>query len=254
MTLALDGPPPGSSWVHRLDPRWRLGALVLAAAACAFLHNPVTAGIALGAALTLAGLARIPCRWFGSRLGLALIMLALFVCWRPFVVRASEPAIELLGIDTSLAGWRTVGTLLARAGAALTLMLVLVATAPLHDTLKAAHALHVPQVFVQLATLSYRYVLLLADEFGRLRQALRVRGFRNRADRHSYRTIGHVAGTLLVRSHEQAERVAQAMRCRGFDGRYRSLHEFRTRPSDVLASTVIAAVAAALLWWDWSRG
>src|SRR5437868_4244073 len=81
--------------------------------------------------------------------------------------------------------------------------------------------------------LTYRYTFLLAEELGRLRIALRVRGYRNRANLHSYRTIGHVAGTLLVRSHERAERVGQAMRCRGFDGRFRSLTAFRTRWPDV---------------------
>ncbi len=84
-----------------------------------------------------------------------------------------------------------------------------------------------------------------------MRIALRVRGYRNRANRHSYRTAGHVAGTLLVRGCERAERVGQAMRCRGFDGRFRSLTTFHTRPADVLAFGLITASAAALAAWDW---
>ena len=77
--------------------------------------------------------------------------------------------------------------------------LVVLATAPPDATLKAAHALRVPGLIIQLALLTYRYLFLLADELGRLRTALRVRGYRNRMNRHSYRTVGHVAGTLLVR-------------------------------------------------------
>ena len=102
----------------------------------------------------------------------------------------------------------------------------MLATAPLEVTLKAAHALRVPGLLVQLALLSYRYLFVLGDELARLRVALRVRGYRHRANWHSYRTVGHVAGTLLVRGYERAERVGQAMRCRGFDGRFRSLTEF----------------------------
>ena len=64
--------------------------------------------------------------------------------------------------------------------------------------------------------------------------ALRVRGYRNRANLHSYRTIGAVTGALLVRGWERGERVGHAMRCRGFDGRFRSLSEFRTTAADVL--------------------
>jgi cobalt/nickel transport system permease protein len=99
--------------------------------------------------------------------------------------------------------------------------------------------------------MSYRYLFVLADELARLRIALRVRGYRNRANRHSYRTAGHVAGTLLVRGYERAERVGQAMRCRGFDGQFRSLTAFHTRPADVLAFLVVTAGAAALCAWDW---
>jgi cobalt/nickel transport system permease protein len=59
-----------------------------------------------------------------------------------------------------------------------------------------------------------------------------------------------VAGALLVRSHERAERVGQAMRCRGFDGRFRSLTAFRTRPADVTFFLLTAGAAAGLLLWD----
>jgi cobalt/nickel transport system permease protein len=76
--------------------------------------------------------------------------------------------------------------------------------------------------------------------------AVRVRGFRNRAARHAYATAGRVAGTLLVRGHERAERVHQAMLCRGFDGQFRSLTAFRTRPADVLVFMLIAGSAVAL--------
>jgi cobalt/nickel transport system permease protein len=82
-----------------------------------------------------------------------------------------------------------------------------------------------------------------------MRIAVRTRGYRNRPSRHSYRTIGNVAGTLLVRSAERAERVSQAMRCRGFDGQFRSLTEFRTTLPDVLFFIVMTVVFAALLTW-----
>ncbi len=251
MTLAFDLPTCPPSCMARLDPRWKLAALLGAALACALLQTPVAAVLALAGALLLALLARLPLRWFALRLGAALLMLVLFVGWRPFMPRAGEEIAELAGLVISLPGlWLTI-VLVARAAALVALVLVLLATAPLHDTLKAAHALHVPGVLVQLAALSYRYVFVLAEEFERLRVALRVRGFRNRADRRSYQIIGQVAGTLLVRGHERAERVAQAMRCRGFDGQFRSLHTFRTTAADVLAFALITAAAGGLLAWDW---
>jgi cobalt/nickel transport system permease protein len=129
-------------------------------------------------------------------------------------------------------------------------MLVWLTTAPLTDTLKAAHALRVPGVLVQLVLLTYRYLFVLSAELNRLRIALRVRGYRNRANQHSYRTVGHVAGTLLVRGSEQAERVAQAMRCRGFDGQFRSLSEFRTGLGDIVFFLAVIAPVGVLVLWD----
>ena len=41
------------------------------------------------------------------------------------------------------------------------------------------------------------------------------------------------------------------MRCRGFDGRFRSLSDFHTTVADVLAFVVIVAAAAGIGVLDW---
>ena len=55
---------------------------------------------------------------------------------------------------------------------------------------------------------------------------------------------------LLVRGFERAERVGHAMRCRGFDGRFRTLTEFRTRPADVVAFLALFGAAVGLWLLD----
>jgi cobalt/nickel transport system permease protein len=150
--------------------------------------------------------------------------------------------------------WARFAVAVLKTLAVVTLILILLATAPLQDTLKAAQSLRMPSLFVHLLLLTFRYVFLLAEEFGRLRTALRVRGFRNRADLHSWRTIGLVGGTLLVRGSERAERVSQAMQCRDFDGTFHSLCDFRTRAVDVMLFAAALAAAVGLLAWDvWRR-
>jgi cobalt/nickel transport system permease protein len=200
----------------------------------------------------LATIARLPWRWYWSRLAAVGLFLALFAVPLPFLVQGgTEWAIG--PVRVSAGGVAAAVTLVAKLLAVLTLGLVALASRPLDVTLKAAHALHVPGLLVQLALLAYRYTFVLTGELRRLRIALRVRGFRNRPTRHAYRTLGHVAGTLLVRGHERAERVGQAMRCRGFDGRFRSLAEFRTRPPDVAAFVAIVGGPVLLCGWDWLR-
>jgi cobalt/nickel transport system permease protein len=161
------------------------------------------------------------------------------------------PSWELGPFTLSKSGVVLALVLLIKGLAIVALVLVLSATAPLGATLKAAQALRVPGLVIHLVLLTYRYLFLLAEELSRLRIALRVRGYRARGNLHSYRTIGRVAGVLLVRSHERAERVSHAMRCRGFDGRFRALVDFRTRWYDVVGAILILAVAAGLLCLDW---
>jgi cobalt/nickel transport system permease protein len=221
------------------------------AASVAMLHRLRVAAAALAAALLLALLAHLPLRWFLQRLGAAALFFALFALPLPWLLAGDTPDGTFGPIHLSWRGVEAALLITAKAISLVTLFLTVQATAPLETTFKAAHALRIPGLLVQLSLLTYRYVFVLADELRRLRIALRVRGYRNRASRHSYRTAGHVAGTLLVRGYERAERVGQAMRCRGFDGQFRSLNAFATRPADVAAFLLFAACAAALTVWDW---
>jgi len=250
MTSNFEPLPCPDSPLRHLDPRWKLAALLLSTALIAAVRSLIPVGVGLLGALTLAAIADLPWRWYLRRLAVVGLFVGFFTLPLPLLLDGPGPVWKIGSLSLS---WYGVSVGLFVAGKALTvvtLMLVLLASAPLEDTLKAAHALRVPGLLVQLAVLTYRYIFVLAGEFGRLRIALRVRGYRNRANRHSYRTIGHVAGTLLVRGYERAERVGQAMRCRGFTGRFHSLAEFRTTISDVAAFALLVGCAAALLGWD----
>lgn len=246
--------PCPDSPLRRLDPRWKLAGLLGAAGVVVFLQTLPGVTLALFGALVLACLGRLPRRWCLARLGTTALVLAPFLLLLPFVHRDTGTTLDVLGVRVSVEGLRLALLVAVKTLALALLLLVLLATEPLLETLKAAHALRIPGVLVQVAALTYRYTFVLGAELERLRTALRVRGYRNRLSLHSYRTAGHVAGTLLVRGYEQAERVGHAMRCRGFDGEYRTLTEYKTRPADVLACAAIVAYAAGLLTIDlWGR-
>jgi cobalt/nickel transport system permease protein len=254
MTLAVDLPPCPDSPLSRRDPRWKLAALAPAALTAAFPRAWPAVLLAFAGAMLLAAFARLPPRWYLRRVAVVLGFLALFVVPLPFLLRGDGPSWGYGPFFVSLHGANVAALLVVKTMTVLTIVLVLLGTAPLDATLKAAHHLRVPGLLVQLALLSYRYLFVLAEELTRLRVALRVRAFRSRVSAHSYQTIGHVAGTLLVRGHERAERVGHAMRCRGFDGVFRSLTEFRTTPADVLLWVSVVAAAGGVVALDlWLR-
>lgn len=250
MTLAIRTLPHPDSPLRSLDARWRLAALVLAAGLAAVLRSPPAAVLALGIGLGVAALGRLPVRWASRQLLPVLAVLGLFAVTLPFLTPDPNPLWTVGVVSVSGHGIAAGLVLLCKGLTILLLALVLLTSAPLETTLKAAHSLRVPGVLVHLTLLSYRYLFILASELDRLRVALRVRGYRNRMSGHSYHTVGRVCGTLLVRGHDRAERVSQAMRCRGFDGRLRTLTDFRTRPTDVLFALVLVGAFCGLALWD----
>jgi cobalt/nickel transport system permease protein len=235
MTLAFRDTAVPPSPLSRWDTRWKLAAVLLAGVAVVSLRSPYPAGVALAGAVGLCSLGRIPPLVLLSRLGVLLVAVLPMMAVLPLTVEG---------------GTRTAVTVALRAVTLGTLALVVLRTAPLGHTLAAAHRLYVPGVLVQIAQLAYRYSLLFFAETRRLRIALRTRGFRATTTAHTYRTLGSSAGTLLVRGGDQAERVADAMRARGFDGTYHTLSAFRTTTADVAGFVVVLAVFAALVLWD----
>lgn len=249
MKLRLTQLPTPDSTISRLDTRWRLAALAVIAVVAVCLHTWPAAAVLCGITGLLALAARIPGTWLVPRLAVVAPFVGLFALW--LVWFGPEPVWTWGAIHVSRPGLAAALLVCFKAVALLLVLLIGLATAPLPRNLAAAHSLRVPGLLVQLTLLAYRYVLLMAQELRRVRIALRTRGYRARLGLHSYRTLGHVAGTMLVRSYERAERVGHAMRCRGFDGRFRCLTAFRTSWADVAFFGALVAVAFSVGAWDW---
>jgi len=250
MSLNVEHLTPRDSLLARFDPRWKLLAFLLAIGASAALGSALVLAAALGFSLILAWLAHVTGSWFRTRIAMVAIAVSPFLIILPLTVDRGGPAFEVAGLRFSFDGFVAALALASKTIAIVTLALIVLASAPLSTTLRAAQRMRVPGLLVQLVMLSYRYIFMVLDQLQTLRIALRVRGFRNRTNRHSYRTVGQVTGTLLARSAERAEGVSHAMRCRGFDGTFRGLDQFQTSARDVCLFLVIVATYAALLIWD----
>jgi cobalt/nickel transport system permease protein len=242
------GPVPDSP-LSRWDARWKLAALALAAFGVAAINSLTAASVALVLALVLVRLARLPGRWVCNRLVVLAFASLPFLLVLPLTLDRDGPGWDL-GLHVSERGLVVGGAVFARCIAIGCFALILLGTAPIHHTFAAAHKLKVPGILVLLTGLAYRYTFLLTDEMRRIRVALRTRGFRMRPNRHGYRTLAHVTGAVLVRGADRAERVSEAMRCRGFAGRFRTTTEFRTTIADIISFAAIVAAIASLVLWD----
>ncbi len=250
MTPGFRHQPIPPSPLSRWDARWKLAAVLLAAAAVAALRHPAPSAAALAIGVIVLRIGRLGGAWVRVRLAAFALAALPFLLVLPFTLDAAGPGWDVGPVRVSEQGLLVGAAVVFRGVAIGALALALIGTAPVHHTLTAAHRLKVPGLLVLVTLLAYRYAFLLTDELRRLRVALRVRGFRTRANRHGYRTAGHVVGAVLVRGADRADRVSEAMRARGFDGRFHSLTAFRTTAWDAMGFALLTAVMAMLVIWD----
>ena len=106
-----------------------------------------------------------------------------------------------------------------------------------------------PPNLIQLLLLAIRYVAVLRSESGRLREAMRARGFKPSTNMHTITTFASLIGMSLVRSLERAERVHEAMRCRAFSGSFplRNPKPLQTADFQFAAATLAVAIVFILV-------
>ncbi|WP_378955909.1 cobalt ECF transporter T component CbiQ [Pelosinus sp. sgz500959] len=116
-------------------------------------------------------------------------------------------------------GWVSFISILLRFILAVTAALVLVATTGIDAIGMALLRLKVPKVLVVQLLFMYRYLYVLLEEFIRTLRAYSLRSFHGEGIQ--YGIWGSLLGQLLLRTIDRAQRIYQAMLCRGFDGEVR---------------------------------
>jgi cobalt/nickel transport system permease protein len=216
----------------------------------ALMHDRLGLAMALGFSMGLWALAALPLRTMVKRLTAAGGLLVLI--W--LVVPFTDPGDPLLRIGPLAAGRTGVDLCIQislKVPAILLALTALVATMDLATLGRTLHRLGAPAKLVHLLLLAYRYIFVLEQEYQRLHRAARMRNFRPATNLHTYKTYAYLIGMLFVRASERAERVYQAMRCRGFNGRFYTLQRFpRTRWNPVLALG-ITLFTGLLIGWEW---
>jgi cobalt/nickel transport system permease protein len=241
---ALAGEPEG--FVASLDPRTRvLSALVLTGAIVA-LRDLWLAALALSFAIAGLLIARLPLSALLHRLRhVEGFMIVLFVLL-PFTV----PGHALFAIGPFTAtqeGAIRAAAIALKINASILVLFVLVASMEPMRLGRALFALGAPQSIAQLFLLTVRYLEVFRDERRRLTDAMRARAFVARSNWHTWRSLGNLAGMTLVRALDRAERVGEAMRCRGFSGRFVIAAAARPKRRDALFACAAALVALGLL-------
>jgi cobalt/nickel transport system permease protein len=203
----------------QLDARARVVMALAAVAAIVAVRRLDVAVLLLGLALVgalLAGVAAAEIRHRLAHMEGFVVLLLLLV-----PLTAPGPALFALGpVAVSGPGLARAALIAVKLNAAALVVLTLIGGLAPVRLGRALAGLGLPERLVRVLLFAVRYVGLLRDEAERLMTALKARGFRPTTSRHTLATLGLVLGLTLVRALERAERVGEAMRCRGFSGRF----------------------------------
>lgn len=230
----LDPYRPGSSLVHRLDPRVKL------VCALAFI---------LTAALTPDGAWPVYILLFSiilsvevlSELGVGFVLTRAALAF-PFVLAALPVIFTLPGstlFQLPLGSWTLTATISGmerflsialKSWISVQAAIVLATSTSFPDLLVALRAVRVPRLLVAIFGLMWRYLFVLADEAMRLMRARSARsgaspqpGLRSGGSlAWRGRVAGGMAGSLFLRAFERSDRIYMAMLSRGYDGEVRA--------------------------------
>jgi cobalt/nickel transport system permease protein len=243
----------GDSMIHKLDPKIRVSLTVVYSFVIALAYQFPVLIIALVLSSILVTIARVNIKEVLKRM--VIVNALIFLLWviLPFTFHG-----EVLTRMGSFAIYRPGITLAAqitlKSNAILLAFIALIATMPFATLGYALHRLRVPEKIVHLLLMTYRYIFVIEEEYKRLLRAAKIRGFQPGTNINTYRTFSYVIGMLFVRSAARAERVHQAMLCRGFKGKFYSLQEFQTGMASWLFSIIMTVLIIGLIVMEVSKG
>lgn len=201
--------------IHRLDPRAKvLTTLCFIVCVVSFDKYEVSAMLpflAYPVALVAAG--NLPPGYILRKVLIVIPFALMIGLFNPIFDR--QVIMQVGSIDI-WGGWVSCSSILLRAILTASAAIVLVATTGFPAICEALKKLGMPQLFAMQLLFLYRYIFVLTDEGVRVARARQLRSFGRRGLGISQ--FGSLAGHLLLRTWERAERVHMAMLARGFSG------------------------------------
>jgi len=242
----------GSSQIHRLDPRIKVIFATVYSFIVALSDQFPTLLAALFLSFLLIGAARFNLRDVARRVALVNGLILLFWVVLPLTFEG-EPLFYLGPLAASKEGVLLSARITVRSNAILLAFIALVASSSISTLGYALNRLYVHQKLVHLLLMTYRYVFVIEQEYQRLNRAARIRGFKPKTNMHTYKAFAYFIGMIFVRSSARAERIHQAMLCRGFKGRFYCLREFSLSPLDWTWSALMTIAFFCLVTLEWIK-
>ncbi len=249
--LAIDRFTARKSFIHSLDPRVKIFICLISSFYFSISGDFLFLLAGLIFSAILIKLARIKFTEIGGRLLFINLFLAMLFLTVPLTLANNSACyFKIHSIGYSVEKFQFTLKILLRSNILILLITALLSTI---NFVVLGHALRhffVPKKLIHLFLFSIRYLTIIHQEYIRIKRSAIMRSFTPKMNIHTYRTFAHFAGMLLIRSLNRSERIANAMKCRGFNGNFYLIYHFRATKKDWLAGLVMLFFLIILMYGD----
>ena len=253
--FSFRGSATGGGPLAGCDMRVRLIVAVTAIVAVVMSTNIVFGLIAMACSLLGLAAVRTPPRVLLRRLVGPLLLAALVLLMQTFLTGATPMTPIDLGfcrLTATREGFWAGALIASRVLGSFGIVMVLCHGAAAAEILAALRWARVPRTWIEIALLMYRYLYVFLEQAACVASAQRVRlGYSNL--RRSFQSLGSLAGMVILRSLDPAEKSHEAMTARGYQGHLPlpAMPRLPWRQAAVACSAAVAIVAAYLLAERW---
>ncbi|MBO8128352.1 MAG: cobalt ECF transporter T component CbiQ [Peptococcaceae bacterium] len=248
MKFQLDAYASLNTLLHRWEPRCKIIALMALIFAFSFVSDLRLLPAMIVVTTILFAASRLPFSFLLHRLRLPVYFLLIMAVFLPLfsgetvLVQAGPVAVKEEGCLQLL-------VITVRFFCILTVGIILFGTTPFLNTIKALRSLGLPFVLADMTFFSYRYLYEIGDDLKTMERAMKLRGFKGR-NLGAMKTLASLAGTILVRSYEQSDRVYKAMSLRGYGQPACFRDEVKVNSRDWIGLLIVILVAAAFVGFE----
>ena len=220
--------------LQTLDPRIKIATVVGCLLLVLFTRGLAVLGFLYLLSLLLAVFSRIRFGFFLKRTWVFIPLFSLLVAIPALFsfVSPGESVLSAGALHITRHGLMAAGFFIGRVITSVSLVVLLSLTTRHFDLLKALRFFGIPQMFVMVLGICYRYLYLFVEIVENTHRAIRSRVGSGMHHRKGQKVVAWNIAHLWMRSYALNEQVYNAMVSRGFRGEPIALDHFQTRPRD----------------------
>ena len=225
-----------SGVMQSLDPRIKIATVLCCLLLVLFPRNLTVLGLLYLLSILMAVVSRIRLGFFLMRTWVFIPLFSLLIAIPAIFsfVSPGESVLSAGAFHITRRGLMAAGFFIGRVITSVSLVVLLSMTTRHFDLLKALRFFGIPQMFVMVLGMCYRYLYLFVEIVENTHRAIRSRVGSGIHHRQGQKVVAWNIAHLWMRSYALNEQVYNAMVSRGFRGEPVTLDHFQTKPRDWL--------------------